>query len=87
MSVVRDKIEREIARIFMEVLGIEEPQRDANFFDLGGTSLLAVRLGERIMERFEVLIPVRTIFEGASVAELASAIEAAIARRPEAGLP
>ena len=43
-------LERQIAAIWSEVLGIEAPPADRGFFDLGGHSLLAVR-AHRLLER------------------------------------
>lgn len=38
---------RAVARAWGEVLSIEDPQGDDNFFDVGGTSLLACQLAEK----------------------------------------
>jgi amino acid adenylation domain-containing protein len=43
-------LERQIAAIWSDVLGIEAPPVDRGFFDLGGHSLLAVR-AHRLLER------------------------------------
>jgi hypothetical protein len=43
-----DPRERMLTRIFQEVIGIEAIGPEDNFFDLGGTSLLAIRLVKRV---------------------------------------
>jgi acyl transferase domain-containing protein len=62
--------ERLLADAFREVLGLQEIMVDANFFDLGGDSLIAVRLAAVIRRVFGVKIPVRTIVLSPSVSEL-----------------
>ncbi|MYR63319.1 non-ribosomal peptide synthetase, partial [Streptomyces sp. SID625] len=44
--------EAALTRLFAEVLGMERTGPDDTFFDLGGTSLLAVRLVARVREEF-----------------------------------
>jgi phthiocerol/phenolphthiocerol synthesis type-I polyketide synthase E len=62
--------ERLLAGVFSEVLGLSEVMADDNFFDLGGDSLIAVRLAEVIRRVFGVKIPVRAILLAPTVSEL-----------------
>lgn len=62
--------ERLLADAFSEVLGLQEIAIDDNFFDLGGDSLIAVRLADVIRRVFGVKIPVRDIILSPSVSEL-----------------
>ncbi len=48
-----DDDEREVCAAFGAVLGVERVGRNDNFFDLGGNSLLAMRLLDRVRRVFE----------------------------------
>jgi acyl-coenzyme A synthetase/AMP-(fatty) acid ligase len=53
-----------------ELIGVHD-----NFFTLGGHSLLATQILSRVHDRFEVDLPVRTVFEAPTIAEMALWIE------------
>jgi amino acid adenylation domain-containing protein len=70
-------IERRVAQVWSEVLGIREIGVDDNFFDLGGHSLRATQVISRIRQTFELDLPLRTLFECPTIASFATAIETA----------
>ncbi|QWP75369.1 amino acid adenylation domain-containing protein [Lysobacter sp. K5869] len=69
-------MERELAGIWERVLGIAPIGRNAHFFALGGHSLLAMRVVGEAGKRLRRRVPVRTLFENATLHALAAALEA-----------
>jgi thioesterase domain-containing protein/acyl carrier protein len=63
----RDAVERQLSRIWEEVLGIRPIGVTDNFFALGGHSLLALRLRGEIEKRFRIKLPLTTLFQEATV--------------------
>ena len=55
--------EIEMADLWAAVAGVERVGMEDNFFDLGGNSLLALQLVERITETFNVNLSLRELFE------------------------
>src|SRR5882724_11495418 len=72
------ELEEEIVYIWGELLGIEEIGINDNFFELGGHSLIGSQLIARLRQSFQVNLSLELIFESATVAELAAAIELAL---------
>jgi acyl-coenzyme A synthetase/AMP-(fatty) acid ligase/acyl carrier protein len=78
----RSPFEAQLAGIWAEVLNRPRVGIHDNFFDLGGHSLLATQLVSRIRDRLQCDVPVALIFSsGATVAQLAAAIETELLRR------
>jgi len=71
----RSETERTIAGIWGELLGVAAVGIHDNFFDLGGHSLLATRVTLRLSRELGVPLPVRRLFDGPTVADLAACIE------------
>jgi amino acid adenylation domain-containing protein/non-ribosomal peptide synthase protein (TIGR01720 family) len=72
----RTPVEGILAEIWSDVLGIERVGVDDRFLDLGGHSLLASRVVSRVRETLQSELPVRALFEAATISELAKQVEA-----------
>ncbi|MEA3038720.1 MAG: hypothetical protein QOE79_1233 [Sphingomonadales bacterium] len=69
-------VEAIVARAFEEVLGVPVTVRDADFFELGGDSHLAVTAGLILEDDFRIELPVDLLEEVTTVAAVAAWIEA-----------
>ena len=61
-----EEVERALTAIWEAVLGVSPVAPDANFFDLGGYSLLAVTLLHRVEKAFGRRLPMATLLSSAS---------------------
>ena len=65
----------ELAAIWSELLGIAQVGAADSFFDLGGHSLIAVRMFGQVRKKFGADLPISTLFEAPTIAQLADLIE------------
>jgi acyl carrier protein len=73
----RTPVEERVAALWTELLGVEVGVDD-RFFQVGGHSILVIRLVARIQTEFDVALPVTTVFEYPTIAGLAAVIETAV---------
>jgi len=73
----RTPVEERVAGIWTDLLGVPVGIDD-RFFQVGGHSILVLRLVARIQAEFDVAIPVTAVFENPTIAGLAAVIEDAV---------
>jgi amino acid adenylation domain-containing protein len=70
----RNAVEEVLAGIWASVLKVEKVGVHDNFFEMGGHSLLVVKVISRVRDAFQVELSVRQFFEALTVAELARTV-------------
>ncbi|SEB49905.1 Acyl transferase domain-containing protein [Rhodobacter sp. 24-YEA-8] len=73
----RDDIERSLTGFWQDLLGVSQVGVEDNFFDLGGHSLIAVRLFAMVKKTWAVDFPISVLFEAPTVAACAGLIREA----------
>jgi thioester reductase-like protein len=79
----RDELEAEIAETFASVLGLQHISATADFFSLGGNSLLVARLAAQLSREHGIELPIDEIFHVPTVEGIARAVEAHQRRRDD----
>ncbi len=80
----RTELERAVAAVWAEVLGVPAVGTGASFFDLGGNSLLVVRAAARLEAELDRPVPALDLFQHPSVAALARHLAGAEDAQPAA---
>lgn len=69
-------IEERLAAFWQDLLGVDQIGVEDSFFDLGGHSLIAVRLFAQIRKAYQVDFPISVLFEAPTIRKCAALIEA-----------
>ena len=69
------ELEQQLADIWQGLLGIERVGREDHFFDLGGHSLLVVRLRSQVRATLGVELPLKAVFQRPVLRELAIEVQ------------
>jgi natural product biosynthesis luciferase-like monooxygenase protein len=70
----RTALEHVLVSLWADMLGVDEVGIHDDFFKIGGHSLLAAQLLSRLRETFEIDLPLRSLLQAPTVAELAEAM-------------
>jgi acyl carrier protein len=71
----RTEVERTLARIWAEVLGVAQVGVEDNFFELGGDSLRGLNITSRAKVAFDVALTPRDVLTAGTISALAELIE------------
>lgn len=71
----RTATERTLVSLWSEVLGLQWVGLDEDFFDVGGHSLMAVRLAAMVEQKFGVRVGVASVLEWRTVRQLAAEVD------------
>ncbi|MBX3713153.1 MAG: amino acid adenylation domain-containing protein, partial [Lysobacter sp.] len=74
-SAPEGETEQGLADIWQGLLGIERVGRDDHFFEIGGHSLLVVRLRSQVRDTFGVDLPLKSVFNRPRLRELAAELQ------------
>jgi amino acid adenylation domain-containing protein len=67
----RDELELQLTKVWERTLGVHPIGMEDNFFDLGGNSLLSVKLIAEIKQAFDKNLSVVTLFQAQTIEQLA----------------
>jgi acyl-CoA synthetase (AMP-forming)/AMP-acid ligase II/acyl carrier protein len=70
----RNEIEKQLTKIWQDLLGVNPIGVHDNFFELGGHSVLAMRVVHYIEKELSITIPISILFQFASINELSKYI-------------
>jgi acyl carrier protein len=70
-----------LADIWAEVLGLDRVGIHDNFFHLGGHSLAATRVVSQVIKKFQLEVPLRSLFQSPTIAEMAELIALSEAKK------
>ncbi|SFL93294.1 type I polyketide synthase [Methylorubrum salsuginis] len=70
----RNAVERTLAQMWGELLGVERIGIHDSFFEAGGHSLIAVRLFRMIRKTYAVDLPISALFEAPTIAQCAALV-------------
>ncbi|MFJ9109286.1 SDR family NAD(P)-dependent oxidoreductase [Streptomyces sp. NPDC102283] len=68
-------VQRQLCTMWQELLGIEQIGIDDSFFDLGGSSLVAIQLISTINKSLDTALTVAQLYEALTIARLAALVD------------
>lgn len=70
-----NEVTTQLTQIWQDMLGVKPIAPDQNYFELGGDSILAVQLFTRIEQQFQIKLPLTTLFDAPTIAQLAHVLQ------------
>jgi acyl carrier protein len=78
-------LQKALAALWANVLGVDRVGLEDDFFALGGDSILAIQMMNRLKSSFATEIPLRDVLAATTIERLATFIEQKLAAELEAG--
>jgi thioesterase domain-containing protein/NAD(P)-dependent dehydrogenase (short-subunit alcohol dehydrogenase family)/acyl carrier protein len=78
----RDEVERTIADIWKGMLGLDRVGLNDNFFDMGGESLLAVRMFAKVRKEYGLDLPLAVLMEAPTLGGFADVVRGELGLAP-----
>ena len=75
LALPQDEIEKKLARIWEKVLGVQPIGLQQNYFELGGTAPLAVRMFSEVEKVFHAKLPLSSLFDAQTIQEFAELLQ------------
>jgi acyl carrier protein len=69
-----DDVEQAVIEVLKKALGVNHLAPDEDFFEIGGDSLSAMRVVTQLKHRFSTSLPIGTLFENPTAAELTAVV-------------
>ena len=85
VSSLTDRLPRDVRAAWQEVLCLQHIPPDEHFLDLGGNSLLASQIVNRLCEAFQIEMTVRDLFENPTLSGLAAVVHERLTELGQAG--
>ena len=76
-------VEKKLAALWQEILNVERVGLHDNFFELGGDSLTAAVMAALFPEHLQVELPLGSLFEAPTIADLAALVERFSSESPD----
>ena len=83
ISLPTTHVEKEIAKIWQEVLQVNDINLNSHFFDLGGHSITAIKVFRDIEQKLKVNLPVATLFQHPTLRELSEVVVDKQPKKPQ----
>ena len=71
LALPQDEIEKKLAKIWEQLLGVQPIGFDQNYFELGGTASLAVLMFSEVENVFHAKVPLSSLFDAPTIQEFA----------------
>ncbi|MBQ1761701.1 MAG: SDR family NAD(P)-dependent oxidoreductase, partial [Aquincola sp.] len=87
LPATREEVFRRVEALWRDLLGHDSIDPQANFFDVGGSSLTMIELRQRVMAEFGITLPIVEMFAASTTTRLAAGVHALLLGKGDVPLP